>query len=64
MHEAKLSSKHQIVIPRQARNALGLKAGDKVLVLRKPKDFAKSVVGLGKGLYPPDYLEAERDSWR
>lgn len=33
MYEAKLSSKNQIVIPREARNALGLKAGDRLLVV-------------------------------
>ncbi len=31
MYEAKLSSKNQIVVPREARKALGLKAGDKRL---------------------------------
>lgn len=29
---AKMSSKHQIVIPREARNALDLRAGDRLLV--------------------------------
>lgn len=33
MVEAKLSSKNQIVIPREAREALKLKPGDKLLVL-------------------------------
>jgi len=72
MVEATLSSKNQIVIPKQAREALGLKAGDKVLItvmegrvriLRKPKSFAAALRGLGRGLYPPDYLEKERASW-
>jgi AbrB family looped-hinge helix DNA binding protein len=72
MIEATLSSKHQIVIPREARKALGLKAGDKllvtvldnrVIVLRKPKSFAAALRGLGRGLYPADYLEKERASW-
>jgi len=31
MAEATVSSKNQIVIPREARKALGLKPGDKVL---------------------------------
>jgi AbrB family looped-hinge helix DNA binding protein len=34
MGEAKLSSKNQIVVPREAREALKLKAGDKLLVVR------------------------------
>ena len=28
----KMSSKHQIVVPREAREALGLKPGDRLLV--------------------------------
>lgn len=72
MHEVKLSSKNQIVIPREARNALQAKAGDKLLVvvrgetvllLRKPKKYSEATRGIGKGLYPPDYLKGERESW-
>jgi len=72
MAEVTVSSKNQIVIPREAREALGIKAGDKVLVvvmgdrviaLKKPKSYAKAIRGIGKGLYPPDYLQKERDSW-
>ena len=32
----KLSSKYQVVIPQAAREALGLEAGDELLVLVKP----------------------------
>jgi AbrB family looped-hinge helix DNA binding protein len=72
MAEATLSSKNQVVIPREARKALGLKAGDKVLftvmgdriiMIQKPKSFAAALRGLGRGLYPPGYLEKERESW-
>ncbi|HWY69063.1 MAG TPA: AbrB/MazE/SpoVT family DNA-binding domain-containing protein [Terriglobales bacterium] len=72
MAEATLSAKNQIVIPREAREALGLKPGDKilvvvrsdrVLVLRKPKSYRKAIRGLGRGVYPSDYLEKERDDW-
>jgi AbrB family looped-hinge helix DNA binding protein len=72
MCEVTLSSKNQIVVPRKARKALGLKAGDKLLVVefgdhlivfRKPKSYAKALLGLGRGLYPPDYLKKERESW-
>lgn len=72
MYEVKLSSKNQIVIPREARNALQAKAGDKLLVvvrgetvllLRKPKRYSEALKGIGKGLYPPDYLKKERESW-
>ena len=73
MHEAKLSSKNQIVIPREARNALRIKAGDKLLVvvrgdtvilLSKPKNYSKAISETAKGLYPSEYLEKERESRR
>ncbi len=72
MAEATLSSKNQIVIPREARDALRVKAGDKLLVvvrdgmvylMPKPKSFAKAIRGLARGTYPDDYLQKERDSW-
>lgn len=72
MAEATLSSKHQIVIPREAREALDLKPGDKVLitvmgnkviVLEKPRSYRAALAGLGRGLYPKDYLKKERASW-
>jgi AbrB family looped-hinge helix DNA binding protein len=72
MAEATLSSKNQIVIPREAREALGLKPGDKLLVvvmgkkiiiLEKPRSYRAALAGLGRGLYPEDYLKKERDSW-
>ena len=72
MAEATLSSKNQIVIPREAREALGLKPGDKilivvhggkVLILEKPKSYAAAIRGLGRGVYPKRYLDKERQSW-
>ncbi len=72
MTEATLSTKNQIVIPREAREALGLKAGDRVLVvvrgervivLQKPKSPHAAIRGLARGVYPAGYLEKERDSW-
>ena len=71
-----LSSKHQIVIPRQARELLRLGKGAKFLVLVKedrivliprPKDFVKRLAGLGKEIWrgrgAAAYLKGERDSW-
>lgn len=72
MTEIKLSAKNQIVVPREAREALGIKPGDKilvvvrdnrVLVLQKPKDARAALRGIGKGVYPKDYLRKERQSW-
>jgi AbrB family looped-hinge helix DNA binding protein len=73
MREVKLSTKNQIVIPRDIRNALGVKAGDRLLVvprgntvilLRKPKRYSKAIAGMGKELYGFDYLTQERESWQ
>ncbi len=62
----KLSSKHQIVVPREAREALGLRPGDRLLVSvrddgvveleREPRDIAAELEGifvtLGHELWP------------
>jgi AbrB family looped-hinge helix DNA binding protein len=70
--EVKLSSKNQIVVPREARSALKLKPGDRLLavvrgdtliLMAKPKKHSKAIRGMGKGLYPEDYLKKERESW-
>lgn len=72
MKEATLSTKNQIVIPREAREALRVKPGDKllvivrgdrVIVLQKPKSYHAAIRGIARGLYPSDYLEKERQSW-
>lgn len=72
MAEATLSSKNQIVIPREAREALGVKPvdklvvvveGDRVIVLQKPKSYRAAIRGLGRGTYPRGYLRKERKSW-
>lgn len=68
----KLSSKNQIVISKEARQAMGVKGGDELLVvvkddltlvMPKPKRYAKTLQGLAKGTYPSDYLKRERRSW-
>ena len=72
MDEVKLSSKNQIVVPREAREALGAKPGSRLLVVvrngvvtlvAKPKNHAQAIRGLSKKRYPKDYLKTERDSW-
>jgi AbrB family looped-hinge helix DNA binding protein len=69
---AKLSSKNQIVIPREAREKLGLKAGDQlevvvkggtIIVFPRPKSYEAAIRGIARGLYPEGYLDKERDSW-
>jgi AbrB family looped-hinge helix DNA binding protein len=72
MAEATLSSKNQIVIPREAREAFELKPGDKllirpfghkVLVLERPKSYRRAILGRG-GRYPKNYLKKERQGWK
>lgn len=69
-----LSSKYQIVIPREAREALSLSAGDELLVLSKPdrvvivpkpKTFAKHMAGLHREVWQgaEAYLQDERKDW-
>ena len=74
MAEVTLSSKNQIVIPKEAREALGLKAGDKLLVtvhdgkmmvMERPEKYHLAIRGLvPQGFYGPDYLKEERASWK
>lgn len=72
MPEATISSKNQIVIPREAREALNVKAGDKlqvvvrgdtVILLQSPKSYRQAIRGLARGRYPGGYLKEERKSW-
>ena len=70
----RLSSKYQIVIPRAAREALSLEAGDELLVLcksdrvvivPKPKKFTRRTAGLHREVWQgaEAYLQEERKSW-
>jgi AbrB family looped-hinge helix DNA binding protein len=70
----KLSSKYQVVIPREAREALCLSAGDELLVLSKPdrvvmipkpRNFARRMAGLHREVWrgAAGYLAAERKDW-
>jgi AbrB family looped-hinge helix DNA binding protein len=72
MAEATLSSKNQIVIPKEVREALKVKAGDKLIftvienkmiVMEKPKSWSEAINNLPRTNYPPDYLEKERADW-
>ena len=72
-----VSSKNQIVIPREAREMLHIGPGEKLLVLckedrilliPKPADYVKRMAGLHKevweGVEAEEYLAAERESWK
>lgn len=69
-----LSSKYQVVIPRAAREAMGLAAGDELLVLckpdrvvmmAKPTSFRAKTAGLHREMWrgAAAYLRDERDDW-
>ena len=72
MAEITLSSKNQIVIPCEAREALGVKPGDKllvvvrgsrVIVLENPRNYQAAIRGLAGAKYTGGYLKKERKSW-
>jgi AbrB family looped-hinge helix DNA binding protein len=69
---AKVSTKHQISLPSEARRALGIQPGDRLsvvvrddeLILRlRPARASERLLGIAKGSYGPDpqtYLRALR----
>ena len=72
----KLSSRHQVVIPKEARKRLGLHAGDqlvveiegeKVVLHPRPKNYTSYMLGLGKEAWQnidaTEYIRKERESW-
>jgi AbrB family looped-hinge helix DNA binding protein len=72
MPQVKVSSKNQIVVPREAREALGIKPGtkldvvvrgDTIIILKTPKSYAQALRGIARLSYPPDYLDKERNDW-
>jgi antitoxin ChpS len=72
MQTVKLSSKNQIVLPREAREAMKLKGHDELLVvvkgnitviMPKPSSYRSDLADTGKGIYGKTYLQKERKSW-
>jgi len=71
----KVSTKGQVVIPKELREALGIRpgdellmvrSGDRIIVMKKPESFAEALRGLGKevweGVEPVGYVrEMRRD---
>ena len=73
----KLSSKYQVVIPKEARKKLGLRAGDqlavevegeKIILRPRPKNYTDYMLGLGKeiweGIDASEYVRKERELWK
>lgn len=74
MEPVKISSKNQVVIPKAARDMLGLRAGDEIFfvsrngvvyLLPKMPSLTAALKGQARGKmrYPSSYLKRERDSW-
>ena len=74
----KLSERNQMVLPKEARAALGVQPGDRVIVLihqgevrllREPADWADHIRGLGKDMWQSlgggeAFLHQERSEWQ
>ncbi len=74
----KLSRRGQLVIPKEMRDALGMKEGDELLVvldggrmvLTRPRDYARATRGAMKGVWGrtrrevDGHLTRERRSWQ
>ena len=71
-----LSSKNQIVIPKEARDKLKIGPGrellvlckdDRVVLIPKPEDFPKHMAGLHRDIWKrlgaASYLKDERETW-
>lgn len=73
----KLSERNQMVLPKEAREALGVKPGGRVMVLvegqvvrllPEPENWAEYVYGLGAEVWASlgggeQFLEEERSAW-
>lgn len=76
MLSVKVSTKHQIVVPSEARHALGIEAGDRLevevaggaIILRPRRGTAgERLRGLGReawqGIDPVEYVRRLRQDW-
>lgn len=79
MATAKLSTKYQIVVPREVRKQMRLHAGtiltlypldeDRALLVKRPKDAVSALEGLGKEVWESlggadTYIRNERRAWQ
>lgn len=79
MATAKLSTKYQIVVPREVRDRMHLKAGvtitlypideERALLVKRPKDAVTALEGLGKEMWEAlggadTYIRKERTVWQ
>ena len=59
-----MKRKKQIAKPKEHRaDPLLVAERERAIVLAKPTTIGKAIRGIGKGLYPPGYLDKERNSW-
>ena len=74
MATVKIGSGNRVVLPKEAREHLGVGPGDellvvprgnKVIVLGNPRRALDELAGSGKGVYgrPARYLRREQNSW-
>lgn len=74
-----LSKKYQIVVPKDVRKRMGLRAGEEVslhaidgekaMLMKHPANVTKALRGLGKNLWrslggTEKYIKQERASWQ
>jgi AbrB family looped-hinge helix DNA binding protein len=72
-----MSRKNQIVVPREAREKLHLKAGeqflvlckeDRIVLIPKPRSFVEKMAGLHKEVWTETdtegYLNDQREGWQ
>ncbi|MBI4281806.1 AbrB/MazE/SpoVT family DNA-binding domain-containing protein [Candidatus Uhrbacteria bacterium] len=79
MATAKLSTKYQIVVPREVRKKMQLHAGtivtlypldkDRALLVKRPKDAVAALEGLGREVWESlggtdTYIRKERTLWQ
>ena len=78
MAKTRLSSKYQIVIPKEIREKLKLKSGTDIsvfsvdethaIIMKRPKDYVAAMEGLGKEVWQAlggadKYIKEQRASW-